>query len=267
MIIVTGTARSGTSMWMQILIAAGYPPIGEQFPRDWGTSLHEANRGGFWESTLREGINFQTNPNPETGTYIRPDQVTTHAVKVFIRGLVRSDLAYLGRVVATARHWRGHSASMRRLWALEDEVPGRRAPPRLDPALLWFAQNFSLLGDMALRGYPVRLCAYEDVIARPRETLAPILEWLGGGDLDAAVDAVGDRAPSEPDDESAHEHQDAFDILYQALRSARPPGAADREHLASAYAAIMPRISAYEDELDQLRARAGSTTSSTESAP
>ena len=264
MIIVTGTARSGTSMWMQILIAAGYPPIGEQFPRDWGTSLRKANRGGFWESTLREGINFQTNPNPTTGAYMRPDQVIDHVVKVFIRGLVRSDLAYLGRVVATARHWRAHTASMLRLWALEDEKPGRQAPPRLDPALLWFAQNFSLLGDMALRGYPVRLCAYEDVIARPQETLPPILEWLGGGDLDAAIAAVGDRSSASPDPALSHEHQDAFDILYEALRSGRPPGSADREHLAQAYAAVMPRITAYEDELDHYRARAGSTPSRAE---
>jgi len=31
--IVTGTKRSGTSMWMQLLRAAGFPPIGEALPR------------------------------------------------------------------------------------------------------------------------------------------------------------------------------------------------------------------------------------------
>ena len=35
MIIVTGTKRSGTSMWMQILAAAGLPVFGEAFPRSW----------------------------------------------------------------------------------------------------------------------------------------------------------------------------------------------------------------------------------------
>ena len=32
MIFVSGTKRSGTSMWMQVLRAAGLPVLGEAFP-------------------------------------------------------------------------------------------------------------------------------------------------------------------------------------------------------------------------------------------
>jgi hypothetical protein len=60
MVIVTGTKRSGTSLWMQILIAAGIPYFGEAFPRDWETTLKEANKEGFYESMLRAGIYYAT---------------------------------------------------------------------------------------------------------------------------------------------------------------------------------------------------------------
>ena len=53
MMIVTGTKRSGTSMWMQILIGAGYPIIGEAFPMRWEHTIKAANPEGFYESHLR----------------------------------------------------------------------------------------------------------------------------------------------------------------------------------------------------------------------
>jgi hypothetical protein len=253
MVVVTGAERSGTSMWMQILIAAGYEPIGEEFPRNWRESLREANRGGFWESTLRSGINFLTNPDPATGTYVRPDQVTHHVVKVFVRGLVRTDLAFLGRVVATCRHWREHAASARRLWTMEDEKTRRPPPPRLDPVVDWFAKNFMLLADMTLRGYPVKLCAYEDVLARPRETIEPILAWVGGGDLDAAVTAVHPELGHARHAEEEHSHQDACEILYEALRTGQPPDTPGRNELARAHAVFMPEVTAHEDALADYR--------------
>ena len=52
MILVTGTKRSGTSMWMQILIAAGFTNFGSAFPANWGESIKEANSKGFFESKL-----------------------------------------------------------------------------------------------------------------------------------------------------------------------------------------------------------------------
>ena len=44
MIFVSGTKRSGTSMWMQVLQAAGLPILGKAFSRNGGTSpLRDAN--------------------------------------------------------------------------------------------------------------------------------------------------------------------------------------------------------------------------------
>jgi hypothetical protein len=122
MIVVTGTKRSGTSMWMQFLKAAGFPFIGDAFPRNWGKTIHDANPRGFWESELRRGIYYQTNSDPKSGTYLFPDQTRRNAVKVFIPGLIRSDVAFIDRVVATVRRWRQYVRSLNRLYTMESKA-------------------------------------------------------------------------------------------------------------------------------------------------
>src|ERR1700689_1547774 len=124
MIIVTGTKRSGTSMWMQILIAAGIPHCGSAFPKDWEVTLKDANKEGFYESLLRTGIYYATNPPPRTGAYFFPEQVERHCVKVFIPGLVRSDRAYIGKVIASVREWRGEAAPGLRPYAIRGAEGG-----------------------------------------------------------------------------------------------------------------------------------------------
>ena len=126
MIVVTGTKRAGTSMWMQILVAAGFPHVGTPFPGNWGESIRDANPAGFYESLLRQGVFHATNPDPRTGRFVRPSQVERHVVKVFVPGLVRTDFGYIGRVLATMRPWREYVASLRRLFAIEDAWRARR---------------------------------------------------------------------------------------------------------------------------------------------
>jgi hypothetical protein len=193
MIIVTGTKRSGTSMWMQILIAAGIPHFGAAFPKDWETTLKEANKEGFYESMLRAGIYYATNPHPRTGHYFFPEQVEGHCVKVFIPGLVRSDRAYIGKVIASVREWREHEASVMRLYAMEDAERangqhGDPAPPeRMPPALEWWAENFSLVRDISIRRYPVHTQSYDGLMRDPERVIHDTIGWLGRGDAKGAL--------------------------------------------------------------------------------
>ena len=193
MIIVTGTKRSGTSMWMQILAAAGLPVIGERLPKHWGESLNAANPDGFYESELVAGIYFRTNPHPVSGVFLFPDQTERHAVKVFIPGLIRTDLAYIDRVIATVRGWRDFARSRERLRALGRAEEAAEAPgqgpsqepsqsPILPPGLEWWAENFALIRDVATRRYPVHMLSYESLLADPERTITEVLAWLGVGD-------------------------------------------------------------------------------------
>ncbi len=211
MIIVSGTKRSGTSMWMQILQAAGYPIIGEAFPLGWRNNLAAANPRGFFESRLRNGIYYRTNPNPETGTFLFPADVERHVVKVFLPGLIRSDMAYIGHVIAAIRPWREYVASVRRLQAIEADAraPGAKQPLYMHPALEWWAEMFALICDVSTRRYSVHVQSYGGLLADPRTVIRRVLDWLGGGELEPAVAAVNVRLRTQ--DGGRIDPKDAFD--------------------------------------------------------
>lgn len=210
-------------MWMQILIAAGYPAFGEAFPRNWGDTIRDANPDGFHESLLRQGIYYATNPHPRTGAYFAPQQVEKHAVKIFIGGLVRTDLAFIGKVIATMRPWREYAASLQRLYAMEDEQreEGKEPPPRMDPVLEWWAENFGLIRDIATRRYPVHVQSYDGLLDDPPKVIRRTLKWLGAeSDVRKAIAAVnpGNRTQKAPPSlEVETEHAEIFDLLYDTV--------------------------------------------------
>jgi hypothetical protein len=226
MIIVTGTKRSGTSMWMQILTSAGFPAFGEAFPGRWGDTIRDANPSGFYESILRRGIYYRTNPHPTTGDYFFPEQVARHVVKVFIPGLVRSDRAFIGKVVATMRPWREYEASLGRLWAMEDEKrpPDFPVPPRLAAHHEWWAENFALIRDVATRRYAVNVQSYDSLLADPPRVIRETLGWLGEGDAEAAIAAVKPEHRTQHDitsDSFAPEVAEICDELYAYIHERR----------------------------------------------
>jgi hypothetical protein len=225
MIFVSGTKRSGTSMWMQVLRAAGIPVLGEAFPRNWGNApLRNANPDGFYESILRQGVYFATNPHPVSGKYFMPEDVEGYAVKVFIPGVIRSERAYITHLVANIRSWRAYESSVARLWSLENE--GR---PKVDPdeivrfpgALEWWMENFALVRDISLRKLPFRLQTYDDVLARPGPIIASVLEWIGQGDVEAAVAAVKPESRTQVDNGESNSVEPklakVFDDMYAAI--------------------------------------------------
>lgn len=224
MIIVTGTKRSGTSMWMQILTAAGLPTFGEAFPRNWDKTLKGANPDGFYESLLRQGIYYRTNPHPQSGAFFHPSQVERHVVKVFIPGLVRTDLAYIGKVIATMRHWREYQRSLERLYAMEDEqrTAGSPAPVRIPPWLEWWEENFMLVRDLMTRKHSVHVQSYDGLLADPAGVITKVFEWLGVEDVnvDEAIAAVrpSNRTQNRPEfDEVPSKFADVFEELYRSI--------------------------------------------------
>jgi hypothetical protein len=262
MIIVTGTKRSGTSMWMQLLEAAGFPPIGSAFPRNWESTIKDANPAGFYESELRGGIFYATNPHPKTGVYLFPEDTRRHAVKVFIPGLIKTDRAFIDRVIATIRPWRQYVRSLNRLYEMEreakaklkdapDDVPG---PVVLPPLIEWWVENFSLISDIVTRRYPFFMVAYESVLEDPNKTLRPVFRWIGEGNVDAAIAAVNpelrtqneeiDDQAEEPDVELEPEVIETFDALYEVVRTQSPLEQAFIDRLNETNHLLGPRIEA-----------------------
>jgi hypothetical protein len=277
MIIVTGTKRSGTSMWMQILKEAGFPVLGRPFPRDWAETIRDANREGFYESPLRHGIYYATNPNPRTGAFLAPSATRRHAVKVFAQGLARTDLAYTDFVIASVRDYREYKASIERLYAMEHHNKLERAkregrPPSSVPSLAfvpalleWWHDNFTLIRDAALRRYPLRLVSYASVLRAPEQVIGDTLGWLGDGDGARALSAVKQhlrtqqappqRAARSVDDGFGPEHGALFDELYQRIDQGLSLEGAFKARLERAHDQLRPRIESAERQAREARRR------------
>lgn len=270
MIIVTGTKRSGTSMWMQILIAAGFSPIGEAFPAKWRVTIKDANPEGFYESALREGIYYATNPNPQTGQYLFPEQVEHHVVKVFIPGLVRTDRAYIGRVIATMRDWREYEASIRRLEAIEETQRDKPSPPRLPPALEWWTENYALVRDIAMRRYAVHVESYDRLISSPETVIGEAIQWLGRGDAKRAAERVKPehRHYEKPPTMSVEPHiAEVFDELYAAVSELKGLSPSFIEKLNQTHQTLGPVIREHEQRLALERERYRAEARDTEVDP
>jgi len=270
MIIVTGTKRSGTSMWMQLLQAAGFPPIGNAFPRNWEKTIKDANPAGFWESELRRGIYYRTNPDPKTGTYLFPENTQRHAVKVFIPGLIRTDRAFIGKVVATVRPWRQYVRSLSRLYAMERNARRERQkreesdlpdPVFMSPVIEWWVENFSLFSDIVTRRYPFYMIAYESVLEDPDKTVRDVLHWLGDGDAEAAIqqvepalrtqDETSNDDPAEEESDIEPEIVETFDALYEVVRKQEPLQQPFIDRLNAANETLSERIQAAVRETTQ----------------
>ncbi|MCO4773481.1 MAG: hypothetical protein KDA24_25840 [Deltaproteobacteria bacterium] len=253
MILVTGTMRSGTSMWMQILIAAGLPHLGEAFPAEWGTALKPANPRGFFESQLVAGVYYATNPQPETGVYLFPQQTREHAVKVFVPGLVRTDSAFLDRVVATVREWREFASSLDRMASLAevDREAMLFAEARLDAPLRWWVENFALVRDIATRRYPAHVTTYGRLVSNPAQEVAAVIKWIGRGNARAAADAVEPALQSVRDGPTPSSvspaHAQVFDDLYAHIHEGRDLSPSFIELLNQTDHELRPRISAAHD--------------------
>lgn len=267
MLIVTGTPRSGTSMWMQILVAAGFEAIGEPFLEDWHSLLSSANPDGYWESQLLGGVYYRTNPHPITGAFLFPEQTRFHAVKILVPGLLRSDLAYIDRVIATVREWRQFAASRVRLRELYESQYGLEPHEQilrqeLPPALEWWVDNFALLRDLGTRRYAAHVCSYQSLIEDPERAIGEVLRWLGRGDLARAVSAVRPERqtqvgvvphgptqdPTQSFDSLDIEAQDVevFDELYDHVHRGRALSAAFLAKLNDTDARLRPRLLAHE---------------------
>lgn len=263
MIFVTGTKRSGTSLWMQILIGAGFPYIGEAYPKNWIESIKDANPEGFYESSFRRGVYYKTNPNPKTGSYLFPEKTRRHAIKVFIPGVIRSDRAFIDNVIGTIRPWREYVQSVRRLYTIEDEylagIPStegkisqleyaRLMRGELHPALEWWKENYDLLRNFITRRYPFNFVSYRKLLDAPEDVIPPVIHWCGGGDIERAIKVVNSSLNTQRNVTSVYDNpltqkqEDIFDEFHRYCYEQQPMKKSFIESLNQADEELRPLI-------------------------
>jgi hypothetical protein len=117
---------------------------------------------------------------------------------------------------------------------MEDEArqndPKKRdlpSPTFMSPVVEWWVQNFSLVSDFVTRRYPLYMVAYDAVLNDPEATLHGMFDWLGRGNVEAAIAAVdpalrtqdagrgGDDSTEDTD--LPHSCIETFDALYSLV--------------------------------------------------
>ena len=250
MLFVSGTKRSGTSMWMQVLRAAGLPVLGEAFPRGWDKTIKDANPDGFFESLYRDGVYWRTNPHPTTGRYLFEKEVRGYGCKVFVPGVIRTELAFIERVIANVREWREYESSLARLKAMEDGKRNPRLPElvAMPAALEWWMENFALVRDLSIRRYPHCLSTYSQVLADPAPFVRRALEGVEGVEgvnLDAAVSAIKPESQTQSEGESETVEPKlakVFDDLYAAVEAGKGFSSALLSTLNETNRSLLPRL-------------------------
>ncbi|MAR56499.1 MAG: hypothetical protein CMM93_04895 [Rickettsiales bacterium] len=239
-------------MWMQVLRAAGFQPLGRAFPGDWGQTIADANPDGFYESRFRSGIFHATNPLPETGAYIHPDASRNAVVKIFPFGVRKTHRAFLDRLVLTMRPCAAYIRSRSRLYSMEHESRPEAVRERVEPIaympayLEWFFENITLLGDVRLRKLEHRIVTYDRALREP-QAVGEIVRWLGG-DSDAAIAEIrGERQTQvgewgELSDVPPPAMRNIFDALYQAFDDGGSPDAALLRAIRRVHAELLPRF-------------------------
>lgn len=212
---------------MQILKQGGFQILGEQFPAHWKNLIEKANPKGFYESTLVQGINYHTNPDPRSGAWLPPQEVTDVGVKIFADGLVKTDYGYITKVIFTIRNWQECEASQRRMDEIKsadpelaDADPNARRAALLPAGFTWWKANFSIVRDMQTRRYPAAALAYAELLENPEKIIGAAFEWLGGGDVQSAVGAVESSLQTQKDITLVavnHDYGAVFDELYDTL--------------------------------------------------
>ena len=180
---------------------------------------------------------------------------------MFIPGLIKTDRAFIGSVIATVRPWRQYVRSVSRLYAMERQAqeaarkdPSKARPPQvlMSPIIEWWVENFSLISDIVTRRYPFYMVAYESVLESPEETLRDVFRWLGDGDVEAAVREVEPALRTQDEevgDEGSIDELDlepdvteVFDALYDLVLKQQPLEQAFVDRLNQANERLSERI-------------------------
>lgn len=189
--LVTGNARSGTSMMMNCLRLGGIPIAGFKWPvkmRNQDGELCDAgiatprpellalNHAGVWEfsDVVFKGFLERHLSYVQDGDF----------VKVLIEVLPNSHVQFLDRVIVTARHPVEIYKSCVKCGKIkDDELPEYRVLAQT----IGFVNGLQWMAELGLR---FRIVVMDDVLENPVHTLKDLFGWLKQGNAEAGARAV-----------------------------------------------------------------------------
>ena len=89
-------------------------------------------------------------------------------------------------------------------------------------------ENYDLIRNFITRRFPINLVSYQKLLDNPTEVIPPVLEWCGGGDVEAALSAVNRNLNTQRNIQSiddapiSNEYLDVFDELHAHFYDQKP---------------------------------------------
>lgn len=155
MIVVTGSARTGTSMMMQTLVHLGYPTVAPPFIKE-HKNIREANPKGFYELNMADLMNVSS---VDVGK----------AIKVFGNAIPFFDKSLIHKLIVMKRN---------RERAIVSSVPvfNGLSESHVDPALV-YDSSYKII-DCITSDVSTIFINFEDVIANPEKEINRLVEFL-----------------------------------------------------------------------------------------
>ncbi len=231
MIVATGPGPSTGSTWVDVLRGAGVPILGEALPEGWSESTRADVRPAYFAALREQGVYYKTNPDPFTQGYLEAAESAPFATAMKTEAVLRTERAYLDRVVAAMPHFRSVAAG----------------GGELESVLLWWSDHFLLLRDAATRRYPLRLVSDEALARDPETTARSVLSFLGVEPTDEAFARARAAPPSvaldePPEIELPDTILDVFEELHRRVDRDEGFDRSFLEHLYAVNEALTPHV-------------------------
>jgi hypothetical protein len=205
--------------------------LGETIPTTWSVHAEEAVQPSFFGTLGDQGIFYKTNPDPYSQVYVEASEVEAVALQMKVNGVLRTERAYVGHVIASMPHF----GSLR--------TEGDKLPA----VLLWWNDYVGLLRDAATRRYPLRLVSEEALARAPEVTLRTVLAFADVPITEAAVSVARSLPEPGPGDPEAGKDlpPTVLDVFEELHRRVDQDEGFDRPFLERLYAvnqALTPQI-------------------------
>jgi len=166
--VVTGCARTGTSLAMQLLRALGLTVVGDAFPDHCGASAF--NRNGYWELPAEY---FETPGALETfGSCV---------VKIWPRYLINIPPRLVGRGIICTRAPHATVESMMKLARTSAQYAGTTDEALRSALFLHYQKTYADAGYyLNSNSIPTITIPFERIVARPMDVLPRLCDFAGG---------------------------------------------------------------------------------------
>ena len=181
---------------MSMMNEAGFPVLGSKFPLNWEEKRTEKNKDlefpqnpsetGFWED-----MNIVDNGCNNVTMNINPENLKDHAAKIFFSGMIKTDLAYIDKVILCIRDCKSYTSSWEKVLSFNLKENNKKTEKYPYPIGTEFVCKYSiLLKDYVKRKYKMIVIDYDQMLNDPEKICTNLKSFIGSGRFDLSKNLI-----------------------------------------------------------------------------